>query len=139
MNIPNVTDELNRKTLETIQNLLALRQAGRIDDTNLMIGIRAVWDCSAGLVSNDLSLLMSGILEPAIAGTVERQVWVGKGKLIAVEHNRWEQSVTVRPLVGGKGDTRKEFDSATNPIQTIEAYLARIEETMVRSGLRRVL
>lgn len=53
--LPNIADELERKTTETLLHIAARREAGELDERAAHLQAKAVWYVVSGLVSHDLS------------------------------------------------------------------------------------
>lgn len=47
--------ELDRKTFESLERLVAHNAMGKIGPEGLEVGVRAVWETTSGLVSNEIS------------------------------------------------------------------------------------
>jgi hypothetical protein len=140
MSIPNVSEEINRKTIFAIRELLHLKSIDRISDAEFQLGVRAVWNTASGLVSDDTMSLLSGLMSQEIDGSNEVQVWAGKQKLLAVIWNRWMMSVEIRSLIGDKTSTTKTVDpvATQNPHQEVAEYIKKVELAMVATGMRKL-
>ena len=53
-NVPSLQEELNRKTLETLEKINADYTLGKISKAQYKYGVDIAWSCVAGLVEQDL-------------------------------------------------------------------------------------
>jgi hypothetical protein len=56
--IPTTTEEINRKALETLQNLVHGADTHKYTDSEVRVGVNALWGTVAGLCSNYVSQLI---------------------------------------------------------------------------------
>lgn len=53
-NLPSLKEEIDRKALETLQNLLSERQLGALSNREFSVGLSVIYDCLAGLVDKEI-------------------------------------------------------------------------------------
>jgi hypothetical protein len=85
------TEELTRKTLETVERLALRHEQGVLTDKQFRIALDVVWDCTSGLV-DEIGPLMEDAVEMGL--TPEReQIVVSNGALVIII-NRHNTTVT---------------------------------------------
>jgi hypothetical protein len=99
--LPSVREELDRKTVETLDWLMAAVRNGLLTDSQFSTGIAATWKAVSGLVSEDVSELMceAGRIAREKPPMERRFFW--KKEPMVVERQMQESSFYVsKPLRG---------------------------------------
>jgi hypothetical protein len=146
MDIPNLQDEINRKTGQTLSDLLANRQGEMISDDQLILSVKAIWGAVAGLVDQSLIDLMSTMMDGnELFGNEYVQVYGGKGKLIAAKltrHINATSTLEVKSLIGNQSVKTFIFDQwqgEKSPAQQAIEKLTLIGDQLVQGGVKRLL
>lgn len=72
--VPDIRDEFERKTLETVQWLLALRQSGQMTASELRIAVQTIFSMISGLASKETMELLELVEVDTTAKTTLRSV-----------------------------------------------------------------
>ncbi len=85
--IPTFAEEVERKTIETVESLIVRHRMGLINDAQLYEGTNTAWEMTSGLLSKDLVALLSDAIPSE--SFVNHQVFAkGEGgKGIILSHN----------------------------------------------------
>lgn len=124
--LPTVREELDRKTIDTLVQVLELAELGRITRGRVGITARAIWDATAGLVSREVMEQISKVIEehplPAerrqffgLEGLVELRWRAATPGLGMVTHNPLTKERSVR-LLGGPALEGRERDEKINQV-----------------------
>ncbi len=120
--VPDIQEELDRKTLDAIQSLLHQESTGRITKAQLNTAIIAVFQCVSGLIDGEIMEMITQISAGVKnVNEVQRAAFVNGDtkRTIALEHVIGSSDVTVRISdwnVNGFTTKRKNFDSARDPV-----------------------
>lgn len=59
MEIPTIKEELSRKSLDALQNLLLDRSTGKITEAQFATGLNVLWEVASGLVDREFFEMIS--------------------------------------------------------------------------------
>lgn len=79
--LPTIKAELNRKTVEFLEQKAHESETGQITKNDLGIVAQAVWTVTAGLVDHDISSLAEQLADDAARSPIKRS-FVGKGEVL---------------------------------------------------------
>ena len=79
--LPTIKAELNRKTVEFLEQKAHESQSGQITKHDLGIVAQAVWTVTAGLVDDDISFLAERLADEAAKSPIKR-IFAGKGEVL---------------------------------------------------------
>lgn len=102
MQAPSLKDELERKSLTALENLLRKREQKRINDDQLEVGLQAVFDAVWGLVGDDINEIIVEAQREPDPSYVERRLLRKGGHIAILERRVGGESFRIR--VGLKGD-----------------------------------
>lgn len=112
--IPTTVQEIERKTIETVESLISRHEKGLIGEAQFYEGMNAVWGLSSGIVSKDLMNLISDAIPSE--QIVNHQVFAkGEGgKAVILSHDTFNGGLEVldvevksRRVVSHDGDTEQ--------------------------------
>ena len=141
MELPNLSEELNRKTFETLFSAYTDYKAKRISESSLRQTLSVVFSIVAGLVNNDLIELIAeieGELGP-VKTPKEYEIWeAGKDLVFVVEHDNADESFTVKT---GRYETVKrcQFPESIELGAKRAAKLEKIRDYLINQGYHRSL
>lgn len=140
MDIPNIKDELDRKTLEALEVLLVRRAAEQIDDSQLQVGIDTLFGSVSGMLSRSVVDVVSEVAKIDRPTHEEVRVYfsdlcvqiikrlVGQGRVI----------VTERLSNGGLTTFQHAFKDKEEPDRWASAYMTNFESQLFIKGYKRV-
>lgn len=138
----NPLEELSRKVNEALLNLLHLKKEERITNSEFNLGLRTLWIATAGLISYEPTQMISDILSGnEMEGTVERQLWAGKGKLLMLSWNRYHCAVELKTLPDGKIINQSQYINETEPFPGAKATARheKLVDGLVKAGYKRLM
>jgi hypothetical protein len=59
--IPDISDELNRKTVDELKDLTIKKNNRDVTDTQYALAVRSLWQATSGLVSEDVAKIFNAI------------------------------------------------------------------------------
>ena len=137
---PTLQEELDRKTLEAMENALRGQQQGRIAPAELHTALQAIWDTTAGLVREDISHLVAAMLNHVKEGIVIKRLFVNVNlSILQVEHDLTASIVLVKvspdhhTQAWGKVNTHS-FDDKVNPGASAQKCFTRIVGALPARG-----
>lgn len=132
--LPSIEEELDRKTVETIQDFIHKYEAKQITLPELRAALTAVWSVSSGLAhdnNTDLIAATEVYLKDQKKGVDRKTVMVSKTQMTAVI--RWDSEKASLVILQGHKiikKTKKEFD--TDDIDQSKKAYAFAEETVAK-------
>jgi len=138
--IPDVAEEIQRKSIESIQDLLSLRQQSRIGDPELMVGLRAIWNCVSGLCESQTMDLLSNLMNSVKDSRInDIQVWIGNGKMMVLTWEKWAMSVEIRSVSGTSSKTLFDPAKHADPAWALAKHLEALQSGLTKSGMKRIV
>lgn len=99
--LPTIKAELNRKTVEFLEQKANESESGQITKHDLGLVTQAVWTVTAGLVDSDISSIAQQLADGAARSPIKRS-FAGKGEVLTFA---WK--------AGGNGFVLTSIDAAT--------------------------
>jgi hypothetical protein len=95
MPVPNLADEIERKSNEAMTKLLTELSQEQISYSEFYCGIRAIWDTASGLISQELMGMLAGFVQagPGDPSTTELFSFDDPPKLVAVRTYRQSNKI----------------------------------------------
>jgi hypothetical protein len=101
--IPDLKDEITRKSMEAISYLITASHAGRITPHQFATGIDALWMAVAGLIDEDIiDLITAGGNEAPKSAPVEKRVFVDRFRMVVVDRVVGDDTVYLKSYVNGE-------------------------------------
>lgn len=112
-------EELERKTLTALENLLRKHEERRINDDQLEIGMQAVFDCAWGLVGEDINQIIEKCRTTPDPNFVERRLLKNGKRIALIEKRPGAEAFRVR--VGLKPDGSWALDKTQSFVDEVNA------------------
>lgn len=121
--LPTIKAELNRKTVEFLEQKAHESESGQITKRDLGIVAQAIWTVTAGLVDHDISFLAEQLADEAAKSPIKR-IFAGKGEVLTFA---WK--------AGGNGFVLTSVDATT---QTKSSVASKTEPGELQNKLNRL-
>ena len=117
MTIPTTREELDRKTIETMNELtLSYEEKGMMSQESYYQGLRALHMVTCGLIDEEVSDWLSEHLQKNVPAAIERRVFIGGGATIVMQREAVGDTFDMIKIVDGKQtSTTKRFDDSDSP------------------------
>lgn len=140
--LPTVEEELDRKAIETLEQLLLRRQQGKITEAQFDVGLDALFSVAAGLVRDDFAELISlagNEIDRNDSSFIQRRVFVKGGSILYINSNLDSETVIVKRCVAeGWTTVVKRFDDKPIAAVAIKQYVDFVAKGMIGKGYEEI-
>jgi len=136
---PTLAEEIERKTLETLESLVSRQRGGRITQVEYYAGIESLWGVAAGLVSSEVTHMIASMLDHAKQPVVETRLFIrANGNMAKIQHDFSTPKIVVKSdcsyISGWKSVREKTFENEVNPQLSAKQYFEKVVAAMSANG-----
>ena len=120
----DVSDELNRKMLETLSSVTARYKSGQISKIEFKTAVETIWNVTAGLINADFQDILDEALNSlkSCHPFTRRTVLFKNGCPIIVSWAYGTNNVVTQSFTDGKANTK--IVKCGNPVEGLKKYIA---------------
>ena len=102
MKVPNLSDEINRKTIETIEMYALKHSEDELTDGEFKIVAKTLWEATSGLASPDTTNMLADVAEQLVHDVKRRYFVTNENKVIKIVWRNFGTSFVVLTYEDGK-------------------------------------
>lgn len=130
--LPTVAEELERKTLDAIADILHKSTTGRLPKRDAAIAAHAIWSVTAGLVSTETMALVEQVANEVRTGARQERHFIKGSKTLSLYWTSGEKVLEAVTRDGGKFILIKEDKFADEDERT--AHMAKVSRGVALLG-----
>lgn len=124
--VPSVQSEIDRKAFQTLEKLARQLENGEINQAMFNVGVRTIWDCTAGIASTMVMDTVSEVKEIWITDDMRdmRVLYHPLKGAVALERKLGEVALTLSQVPGGmirKWDFSGELNGSRKALKSQDA------------------
>lgn len=133
--VPQLKDELERKSIETLDWIVQQSLAGQMADSEVKVALQTVFSLVSGLVSNDITAAIGSVRADTLAKTLVRKVFhrpgdprlfvvrweVGSSEVVVTRIDRATGAIARKPIKRGDSrEAREALDSLVKQMTQVQ-------------------